>query len=288
MPDNIQGIFWALFAAALFSIVIALAKVAVSEYHVLQILFFRQIIVFFSSLPDIAKTFPDSLKTQRPGTHALRLVGAFVALSSGIWAVAVLPLTTATILAFTQVFFVVLLAFWFLKEPVGLHRIGAVITGFFGVIIVMRPGINGLMSIHALISIVGALGAAVAVISVRKLSQTESTATLLAYQSIFVGALAGVPLFWLWINPDFEGLLLLLAMGVLATIGQWVGIKALRIGEASVISNMEYSKLIYAAILGYALFGEIPDIYTWVGAAIIIGSSAYIFRREVIKKKDAL
>lgn len=286
MSNNMQGILWALCAAALFSVVIAMAKVAVSEYHVLQILFFRQIVVFLSSLPDITKSFPDSLKAQRPGIHALRLIGAFIALSSGIWAVAVLPLTTATTLAFAQVFFVALLALWFLKEPVGLHRISAVLVGFIGVIVVMRPGVNGFIDVHALIPVIGALGAAVAVTSVRKLSQTESTATLLVYQSVFVGALAGVPLFWLWATPDLQGLLLLIAMGVLATIGQWVGVKALRLGEASVVGNMEYSKLIYAAILGYTLFGEIPDVYTLVGASIIIGSSVYIFQREAIGNHD--
>jgi len=147
----------------------------------------------------------------------------------------------------------------------------------------MRPGVDGFVEMHALIPVLGALGAAMAVTSVRKLSQTESTATLLVYQSIFVGALSGVPLIWFWKTPDLQGLLLLLAMGVLATVGQWVGVKALRLGEASVVGNMEYSKLIYAAILGYVLFGEIPDAYTLAGASIIISSSVYIFHREAMR-----
>jgi len=284
MSNNTQGILWALVAAALFSVVIAMAKVAVNDYHVMQILFFRQVVVFLSSLPTTARAFPESLKSQRPGIHALRLIGAFIALSSGIWAVAVLPLTTATTLAFAQVFFVALLALWFLKEPVGLHRVSAVIVGFLGVIVVMRPGVDGFINLYALIPVFGAFGAAVAVTCVRKLSQTETTATLLVYQSIVVGTLAGVPLIWLWRTPDLLGLLLLLAMGILATIGQWIGVKALRLGEASVVGNMEYSKLIYAAILGYALFSEIPDAYTLIGAAIIIGSSAYIFHREMMSR----
>lgn len=285
MSNNTKGILWALLAAALFSIVIAMAKVAVVDYHVLQILFFRQIVVFLSSLPDIAKSFPNSLKTRRPGIHAARLTGAFTALSCGIWAVSVLPLTTATTLGFAQVFFVALLALAFLNEAVGAHRIGAVIVGFIGVIVVMRPGVDGLFDVHALIPLLGAAGAAVAVTSVRKLSQTESTATLLVYQSLFVGALAGIPLIWLWVTPDLFGWLFLFAMGVLATVGQWVGIRALRLGEASVVGNMEYSKLIFAAVLGFVLFNEIPDRYTVLGACVIVGSSIYIFRREQLKRK---
>ncbi len=288
VSDNVKGILWALLATALFAIVAAMAKVAVNEYHVLQILFFRQVLVFLSCLPSIAKSFPGSLITQHPKIHASRLLGAFVALSCSIWAVAVLPLTTAITLGFAQVFFVALLALSFLNESIGKHRIIAVIAGFTGVVIIMRPGVEGMVDVYALIPILGALGAGVAVISVRKLSQTESTATLLVYQSVFVGALAGVPLFWLWITPDFTGTVLLLAMAVLATIANWVGVKALRLGEASVVGNIQYMQLIYAAILGYFLFDEVPDKYTIVGATVIIGSSIYIFHREALSKKKAL
>ena len=193
-----------------------MAKVAVKDYHVLQILFFRQIVVFLSSVPSIAQSFPKSLKTRHPLTHAFRLMGAFVALSCGIWAVAVLPLTTAITLGFAQVFFIALLALYFLNETV-----------------------------------------------------------------------AGIPLLWLWVTPDIGGLLFLLAMGVVATAGQWVGVKALRFGEASVIGNIQYVQLIYATILGFFIFGETPDRYTLAGAAIIIGSSIYLTHREAIRKKSS-
>ncbi len=278
--DNIRGILWALLAAALFAIVAAMAKVAVVEYHILQILFFRQIIVFLSSVPSIAKSFPESLQTHHPVIHAFRLIGAFIALSCSIWAVAVMPLTTAITLAFAKTFFVALLALNFLKESVGVHRIFAVIAGFIGVVIAMRPGVEGFIEVHALIPIIGAFGAAVALVSVRKLSQTDSTATLLAYQSIFVGVLAGAPLFWLWVSPDLAGLLFLLAMGIIATVANWAGVIALRLGEASVVGNIQYIQLVYAAILGYLLFSEVTDFYTIVGAAVIVGSSIYIFYRE--------
>lgn len=285
LSNNIKGVLWALLATALFAIAAAMAKVGVKDYHVLQILFFRQIVVLISSVPSIVKTFPGSLKTNYPFIHLLRLMGAFVALSCGIWAVSVLPLTTAITLGFAQVFFVALLALYFLKESVGSHRISAVLIGFLGVVVVMRPGVDGFFDVHAFIPIVAAVGAAVAVTAVRKLSQTESTATLLIYQAVFVGALAGIPLFWLWIAPDLFGLMFLLAMGVLAAAGQWVAVKALRLGEASVIGNTQYIQVVYASILGFFLFDEIPDIYTVLGATIIIGSSIYMLHREALSKK---
>jgi drug/metabolite transporter (DMT)-like permease len=287
-PENVKSVYWALLATAMFSVAAAMAKVAVNEYHVLQILFFRQIIVFLSCLPSIAKSFPASLKTQHPKIHAARLLGAFVALSCGIWAVSVLPLTTATTLGFAQVLFVALLAWVFLKETVGIHRLSAIFMGFIGVVIVMRPGGEEIINLNALIPIMGAIGAGVAIISVRKLSQTESTATLLIYQALFVGILAGLPLFWLWTTPDLIGILFLLAMGVVAAAANWAGVKALRLGEASVVGNIHYMQLIYAAILGLFLFNEVPDIYTILGAAFIIGSSIYIVRREVTKNQAPL
>ena len=141
---------------------------------------------------------------------------------------------------------------------------------------------------NALIPTIGAVGAAVAATSVRKLSQTESTATLLVYQSLFIGIMAGVPLFWLWTPPDTAGWLFLLTMGVVATAGNWIAVKALRLGEASVVGNMEYTQLVYAAVLGFVLFSEIPDLYTIAGAAVIIGSAVYMFHRESLRRLTPL
>ncbi|OED35013.1 hypothetical protein AB833_31655 [Chromatiales bacterium (ex Bugula neritina AB1)] len=102
----------------------------------------------------------------------------------------------------------------------------------------------------------------------------------MVYQALFVGILAAIPLYWLWVTPDLSGLLFLLAMGALTTCGQWIGVKALRLADASVIGNIQYVQLVYASILGFLLFDEIPDSYTMAGAAIIIASSIYILHRE--------
>jgi drug/metabolite transporter (DMT)-like permease len=258
--------------------------VAVQEFHVLQILFFRQIVVLLSALPQISKDIPGSLRLRRPGLHAVRLTGAFTTLSCSIWAVSVLPLTTATTLSFAHVFFVALAAAWFLGEPVGRHRIAAIVAGFTGVLLVIRPGLEGFAGPAALIPLLGAAGAASAKVAIRRLSQTESTGSLLFYQAVFIGLLAGVPMFWLWVTPDFEGFMLLVLMGVVAAGAQWAGIQALRLGEASVVGNIDYSQLIWAALFGYLLFSEVPDVPVIAGAAVIIGASVYVFHRERLQK----
>lgn len=286
LSQNTQGLLWGLLASALFATVAALAKLASADYHVLQILFFRQLVVFISCLPTVAATFPSSLKTKHPALHVVRLVASFVALACGLWAITLLPLTTAITLSFAQVLFIALLAFFFLQEKLGVHRLGAVAVGFLGVLMVMRPGVEGLLNIDAVVPVVGAMGAGLAIVSVRRLSQTESTATLLVYQSTFVGILAAIPLLWLWKTPDLQGLLLLLGMGLLACTGQWIGVKALRLGEASVVGNIQYTQLIYAAFLGFLMFNEVPDGYTIAGAAVIICSSLYIVYRENLQQKS--
>lgn len=118
-----SGVSWALLAALLYTLAAAAAKVLVGDFHVLEILFFRQIVVLLSTLPEMRRSFPQALYTSRPGLHAIRLVGAFLALSCGIWAVAVLPLATATTLGFSQVFFVALLARFFSAKLSGRKRL---------------------------------------------------------------------------------------------------------------------------------------------------------------------
>lgn len=280
MSNNVRGVLWALLVTALFASGAAMSKHAALQYHVLQILFFRQVFIFLAAMPVLVRDFPRSLRTSRPGLQAVRLVAAFIALSMGIWSVTVLPLSTAITLGFAQVFFVSLIALWFLGEKVGPHRIGAVMVGFIGVVIAMRPGIDGLINPHSLIPVCGALGAAVAICCVRRLSQTDSTATLLMFQAVFVGGLAGVAMIWFWKTPDLPGFVFFGALGLLAAVAQWAGVHSLRLGEASVVGNIEYMKLIYATALGYLFFKEVPDGYTLVGAVTIVASSAYIFHRE--------
>ena len=273
-----RGIVFALAATALFAITSAIVKVLVADYPVLQILFVRQLIVGVSVLPSILKSDSGQLKTDYPGLHGLRLMGAFVALTAGIWSVAILPLTSATVLAFTQVFFVVLLAARFLNETISKRRVLTIVAGFVGVTLVVRPGLDGMTALGVLIAIGGALGAAVAVTCVRTLSQTDSTATLLTYQALFVGLMSGIPMFWIWKSPTLWDLVMLITIGVLATAAQWFGVAALRLSPVSVIGNIEYMKLFYASVLGYLFFSEIPAPITLIGSVIIVLSAISTIR----------
>lgn len=281
LPGNVKGTIWALAATAMFVMVAALVKLASQDYHIAQILFFRQAVMLLLVAPTILRHFPHSLRTARPGLHLLRLCGALAALSLGFTALAHLPLATATTLSFAKVFFVTLIAIPMVGEKIGWHRFTSILVGFIGVLIMLRPDPDAAVSLYAFVAIMGAAGAALAVVSVRKLIQTESTVTLLSYQAIFVGGVVSLPAFWFWQIPDLPGLLLLLSIGFGSFAGQWLGVQSYRAGEVSVVTSMEYTKLIYATIIGIIVFSEWPDLNTLIGAAIIISAAIYTIIREV-------
>jgi len=283
MSKNLEGAFWALGTTAMFAIAIAMSKMAVQDFHVLQILFIRQAVIFCSVLPSIVRHFPNNLKTKHPFPHLLRLAGAFSTLCISLWAVSIMPLTTVVVLMFSTTFFVSILAVLFLDEKIGRYRIASILVGFIGVVVVVRPSFASISEATSLIVLFAAFGAAIAVICVRKLSQIDSTVTLLSYQAIFVGVLAGIPMFWLWTTPSMSDFAFLIGIGAVSTVAQWTGIHALRLGEASLVSSLRYTEIIYATILGYWLFAELPDMYTLIGAALIIGSALFMILRERVK-----
>ena len=176
-------------------------------------------------------------------------------------------------LGFTQVLFVAAVSYLFLSEAVSASRLFTIITGFIGVMMVVQPSFEQTSMTYTLLGLLAAFGAAVAVICVRKVAQVESKITLLAYQAIFVGLMALLPSLLNWTWPTGEQLLLLVCVGVLSSIAQWVGVTAYKYGEANVIANVEYVKIIYSLILGYWLFAEAPNGLAITGTLVIILSA---------------
>jgi drug/metabolite transporter (DMT)-like permease len=284
MTNNVKAILWALLATAFFSLGAALVKLAIRDYHILQILFFRQSIVLLTILPSLVRVGPSLLQTKRPALHALRLIAALVALLSGFWAVSGLPLTTAVTLGFTSIFFVSGLAFLFPGETLGPHRLAAIGLGFIGVLVTMRPDLGGLGNLYSLAAVLSAFAASIATVCVRSLTRTEATPTLLVYFAFFIGLISGLPMLWLWKQPSLQDAIILIGMGLSSSIGHWFSIRALRLGQAGIVKSIEYVSLIYTAILGYLIFAEIPDDNTLLGAAIIIVASLYILYREHVRR----
>ena len=188
---------------------------------------------------------------------------------------------------FTGPLMLVALSVPFLRERVGPRRWAAVFVGFVGVLIVLRPGAD---AVHwgALLVLAGAFFYAIYQIQTRKLAGYDDPRTTAVYTILaaFIVATVAVPFFWEMPRNTVDWLLFL-ALGVVGGLAHYFIIKAYQYAEASLVGPFDYSQLVGASIFGFLLFGEVPDTWTWVGAAVIIASGLYIAHREARLRRTA-
>jgi drug/metabolite transporter (DMT)-like permease len=206
----------------------------------------------------------------------------------GFSAVRWLPLTEATALQFAAPLIMTALSAAVLGEPVGRHRWGAVIVGFLGVLIMVRPA-PGHMNLPGMaFGLVGAAAAAGANIAIRQIAGTERGPTI-----VFYFTLAGVVLgaagsaIWGWTVPDAQTVGLLVFAGLIGGMAQLLLTEALRAAPVGVVAPFDYTQLVWAAILGLVIWGELPRPATLVGAAVVVTSGIYILHREFLRAPSA-
>ena len=268
-----KGIFLALFSTALFTSVAALVRQLSDDYDAFQILFFRQLVFVLLLVPAMRNNMKVLLKPNKVRLHILRILGAFTALYLGFVTVSNIAFADATALGFLQVIFVALIARLALKEEVTMRRCLTITIGFTGVMLVVQPSFTGNEFVYVMTGVAAAFGAAIAVICVRAVAQTEPKITLLAYQAACVGLIALIPAIYQWQTPTIEDLLWLLSIGVISSIAQYVGISAYKWAEANIIANVEYVKIIYSVLIGWILFSELPNMWALVGVLTILASA---------------
>ncbi len=274
-----------MFAAFAFSLMAAMVKLAGTRLPVTQILLVRQLVMGIILAPVIAQNFPAIFKTQKLPLHLARILCALVAMLCGFTALIHMPLADATALAFAKSFFVTVFAVLWLGETVGKHRWTAVVAGFVGVLIMLQPGSGGI-SIYGVYALMAAASAGAVMVIIRLLSRTESSPSILAYQSLGVAAVMIVPAILYWVKPTIIEWLLLLGIGVVSYFGQKANIYAYKYGEASLLASLDYVRLIYATILGWLLFSQWPQISTGVGALVIVMASIYTVHREAKRQQS--
>lgn len=249
---------------------------------VLEIIFFRNAFAFIPVLLYVWRTAGFGvLKTKRLGGHATRAGVGLVGMVCGFTAVSMLPLTESTALAFASPLFMVALSALILKEHVGVHRWGAVVVGFVGVLIMIRPDPAHMANVGAAFALLGALGAAGAMIAIREIGRTEPGPTIVFYFTLagtLVG-LASLP-FGGWTIPDTTTLIMLICTGLLGGTGQLFLTEALRRAPVAVVAPFDYTQLVWACIIGYLVWDEIPRTATVAGAVVVAASGVYILFRE--------
>ncbi len=279
-PANSRGALWMIVAALGFTINGALVKLlGEGGIGAFQTALARAVIATSLLLPLLARTGLGILATRHPMVHLMRAVAGSGAMMCGFYALTKLPLAEVTALSFTTPLFIIVLAVLLLGEPVRWRRWSATLVGFLGVLIMLRPGVQA-FDPAAIAALGMALGIAVAVVLVKRLPAGESHLTMLFYFGIASIAMALGPALATWRAPSPAQSLMLVAVGVLGVASQALIIRAFRSGEATFVAPFDYIKLLLAGLIGYALFGEVPDGWTWVGAAVIVGATIYIARRE--------
>lgn len=238
-----------------------------------------------SSLPlvlawALATAGPRALLRVRWPLHLLRGLLGIAMMASFVYALKTLPLSTAYSIFFVAPLLITALSVPFLRERVGPRRWTAIAIGLLGVLVVLRPTGQGMLTLAGGAVLLAAFGYAVSAITVRVLARTDSTQAitfwLLALMALGAGALAAPG----WVALRGEHLWIVAAIGVAGALGQYAITEAFRVGEASLIAPLEYTALVWGVGLDLLLWGVLPDAVTWAGAGIIIASGLYLLRRE--------
>lgn len=285
--DNRRAALWLLASATMFTFTGVLVKTLGQTLHPFEISFFRGLVALAVILPIFSRTggILAGMRTQIPLLQITRGVVGSVAMFLGFYAIVALPLADAQAISFSRNLFLVPLAAFILSEAVGPRRAIAACVGFVGVLIMLRPNMGAgdagmLLSLGAAAALGHAFLVALATVLVNIASRHDGSVTLMFYTNTVSVTLIAIPTFFVWQTPNMSELMMLVAMGILATASHNCFIRAFALGEASVIAPVDYARLIFAALAGFVVFSTVPDIYTITGALIIVASSFYILRRE--------
>ena len=245
----------------------------------IEIVFLRSVFTILVTLPIVFRPGQVSWRTNNLRLQMARGLVGVCSMTAWYYALGQMPLADAGALSFTTAIFVTIgAAVWF-RERVGLVRWSAVIVGLIGALIVLKPG-SDVMSWAAITAAVSSALWAVSLLMSKALAKYDSVTTITFYQPLMILPVALVATIPVWTMPSMEVWLCLFAMGCAAAIGNYGYIKAIRIADVSISMPVDYLRLLWMSSWGYWLFGEIPGLSTWVGAALIIAAAFFITIRE--------
>lgn len=278
--SNLKGVAFALFGFAVFSTHDAVIKLLGSTYAPFQILFFSVLLGFpFATLMLMHDKAQGNLRPVYPVWIAVRTGAGVLTGASAFYAFSVLPLAQVYAFIFAAPLLITVLSIPILGEKVGVHRWAAVALGLIGVLIVLRPGAEPLTPGH-IAGLTAAAGSAVVSVITRKIGQEERSAVLMLYPMMANFLLMGAFLPFVYKPMPVEHLGLLAVVAAFGFTGGLCIIGAYRNGDAAIVAPMQYSQIIWGALLGLFFFGETPDRYTGVGAGVIIAAGIYVVVRE--------
>jgi drug/metabolite transporter (DMT)-like permease len=282
------GIVYMIASVFVFTLANAMVKWLVADYPITQVIFVR---CLFALLPCGVLLATQGgwsvMRTRRLKDHVLRAASQFVGMLCIFTAFRLMPLADAVAIQFASPLFLTVLSIFLLGERVGLHRWSAVLVGFAGVLVMVQPG-PGLFASGAVFALGNALISASVTIAMRRMSLTESTTALVAWQALFTLIFSLCLLPFGWVMPDFWALSLMAGAGVLSGVGQFCWTQAFRFAPAAVAAPFSYMAMIWALGIGFVVWGDLPTLPLLAGGVVVAGSGFYILYRETVRRRDAL
>ena len=279
LPPNVQGALWLVSGGFIFTCNGVMIRLLSDQIESVQTAFFRAVFSVLMLLPLMMTGRVRPWASERKTGHFWRTLMGTLSMVLGFYAVSMLPLADATALGFSQPLFSVCVAALVLREKVRWRRWSATIVGFIGVLVMVQPG-EGSLQAGALVALANALTVSLSILLVRRLSASETPLMILTQFAIWSPLLLTLPAIWVWRWPDAWGWTLAIGVSASATVGQYFWVQAFKAGEMSAVAPFEYLRLPFAVFMGWLIWGQMPEIWTYVGAAIVIASALYIAQRE--------
>lgn len=243
-----------------------------------NLVFFRNLFGLMALSPILVKIGANSVKTKVLHLHIVRSLAGILAMYCFFYALAKLSLADAMLLKISAPLFIPIFAFIWISEFISTRTILAVLVGFLGVILVLRP--TGEIQFASLIGLLGGALAAYAKVSIRRMSDTEPTSRIVFYFATISLIVSFIPLLSSWVTPTKNEWLMLLALGVVGTMGQLFLTRAYTLAPASRVGPFTYSSIVFASLIGWWFWNEIMTLFTIAGASLIIFAGMLIFREK--------
>ena len=284
IPAPLRGIFFMLVSTVLFTGMQVTVRQVSEELHPFEIAFFRNFFGLLVVSPLLFRFGFGALQTPKLKLHALRGALQTAGMMLFFTALTLAPLAQTVALSFTAPLFTTILAIVILRERAGWRRWAALIAGFVGAWIVIRPGI-AVVNTGALLVILSSCVWAGSMIIIKILSRTESSLTITLYMGLFMAPLSLIPALFVWQWPGGQALMFLVLVGAFGGLGHLALAQAFKESDATAVLPYDFTRLIWASALGFLVFSEVPDLWTWIGGFVIFSSTVYIAFRDTRLKK---
>jgi drug/metabolite transporter (DMT)-like permease len=289
LPATLRGVLWAALSGLLFTVLNALMRklvVGPDHLHPLVVGFWRYGFGALAVTPVLLRVGRAAFRATRPLNHAVR---SFIHASAfAIWFIALplIPIAETTALSFTAPLFITIGAALFLGEKVGIRRVGAVIIGFLGTLIIIRPGFAEL-SLGSILMLSTAPLFAASNLMAKAIASRDPITAIVGWQSIVISSCLFVPALFFWQWPSWTQFSWLVLGGMMGTAAHLCLSQSYKVADITALQPIGFLQLVWATILGFLMFGDHPDLWTWIGAAVIFVSNTYISHREVVRRGKA-